>query len=226
MTRQSAEVENYMNSVERFLQYTSGGDIPQEKPYVVIDKAPPKTWPNHGAIEFHDLVMSYRSGLPPVLRGVSLRVRGGEKIGVVGRTGAGHIPGKSSLMAALFRIVELSSGSILIDGMDIGEMGLSAVRSKIAIIPQEAGIFSGTIRSNMDPFNEYDDATLHDALRRSHLLGQSALGLDSPITAEGANLSVGQRSLLSLARALDGTFRSMCDQSGIDAQEIARSKVL
>ncbi|ELU37127.1 ATP-binding cassette transporter protein YOR1 [Rhizoctonia solani AG-1 IA] len=273
----------------------SSGDIPQEKPYLVIDRAPPKTWPTHGEIEFRDLVMSYRPGLPPVLRGVSLHVRGGEKIGVVGRTGAG----KSSLMAALFRIVELTSGSILIDGLDIGEMGLSSVRSKIAIIPQEAGIFSGTIRSNMDPFGEYDDATLHDALRRSHLLGQSisALSLDSPITAEGANLSVGQRSLLSFARALvkqsrvlvldeatasvdletdskiqatiktefsdrtilciahrlrtiinydrvvvmdqgqivevgaplhlfsndSGIFRSMCDQSGIDAQEIIRS---
>ncbi|KAJ1300471.1 hypothetical protein OPQ81_005286 [Rhizoctonia solani] len=200
MTRQSAEVENYMNSVERLLHYTSSGDIPQEKPYVLIDKAPPKTWPNHGEIEFHEVVMSYRPGLPPVLRGVSLHIRGGEKIGVVGRTGAG----KSSLMAALFRIVELTSGSIFIDGLDIGEMGLSALRSKISIIPQEAGIFSGTIRSNMDPFNEYDDATLHDALRRSHLLGKSksGLGLDSPVTAEGANLSVGQRSLLSLARAL------------------------
>ncbi|QRV82925.1 ABC transporter transmembrane region [Ceratobasidium sp. AG-Ba] len=204
MTRQSAEVENYMNSVERLLQYTSSGDIPQEKPYVVPSHTPPKTWPATGAIELQDLVMSYRAGLPPVLRGVSLSVRGGEKIGVVGRTGAG----KSSLMAALFRIVELTSGSIRIDGLDIGEMGLSSVRSKIAIIPQEAGIFSGTIRSNMDPFNEYDDATLHDALRRSHLLGDeskqatSPLGLDSPITAEGANLSVGQRSLLSLARAL------------------------
>ncbi|QRW24039.1 ABC transporter transmembrane region [Rhizoctonia solani] len=273
MTRQSAEVENYMNSVERILHYTSSGDIPQEKPYLVIDRAPPKTWPTHGEIEFRDLVMSYRPGLPPVLRGVSLHVRGGEKIGVVGRTGAG----KSSLMAALFRIVELTSGSILIDGLDIGEMGLSSVRSKIAIIPQEAGIFSG----------------------KSHLLGQSisALSLDSPITAEGANLSVGQRSLLSFARALvkqsrvlvldeatasvdletdskiqatiktefsdrtilciahrlrtiinydrvvvmdqgqivevgaplhlfsndSGIFRSMCDQSGIDAQEIIRS---
>ncbi|EUC58392.1 ABC transporter protein YOR1 [Rhizoctonia solani AG-3 Rhs1AP] len=296
MTRQSAEVENYMNSVERVLQYTSSGDIPQEKPYVLIDKAPRNTWPSHGAIEFRDLVMSYRSGLPPVLRGVSLSVRGGEKIAVVGRTGAG----KSSLMTALFRIVELTSGSILIDGLDISQMGLGALRSKIAIIPQEAGIFSGTIRSNMDPFSEHDDATLHDALRRSHLLGQStsSLTLDSPITVEGANLSVGQRSLLSLARALvkqskilvldeatasvdletdsriqmtiqtefadrtllciahrlrtiinydrvvvmdqgqivevgtpvelfsnqSGIFRSMCDQSGIDAQEMARSR--
>ncbi|KAL5632055.1 hypothetical protein ACGC1H_000172 [Rhizoctonia solani] len=296
MTRQSAEGKNYMNSVERLLQYTSSGDIPQEKPYVLIDKAPPNTWPSHGAIEFRDLVMSYRPGLPPVLRGVSLSVRGGEKIGVVGRTGAG----KSSLMTALFRIVELTSGSILIDGLDISQMGLGAVRPKIAIIPQEAGIFSGTIRSNMDPFGEHDDATLHDALRRSHLLGQStsSLALDSPITAEGSNLSVGQRSLLSLARALvkqskilvldeatasvdletdsriqmtiqtefadrtllciahrlrtiinydrvvvmdqgqivevgtpaelfskqSGIFRSMCDQSGIDAQEMARSR--
>ncbi|KAB5592292.1 ABC transporter C family [Ceratobasidium theobromae] len=203
MTRQSAEVENYMNSVERVLQYTKNGDTPQEKPYVVTDKIPPKSWPHSGAIEFRDLHMTYRPGLPPVLRGVSLAIHGGEKIAVVGRTGAG-----SSLMAALFRIVELDSGSILIDGLDITQMGLSNVRSKIAIIPQEAGIFSGTIRSNMDPFNEFDDAMLHDALRRSYLLGDegksssSALGLDSPVTAEGANLSVGQRSLLSLARAL------------------------
>ncbi|CAE6437055.1 unnamed protein product [Rhizoctonia solani] len=303
MTRQSAEVENYMNSVERILHYTSSGDIPQEKPYLVIDNAPPKNWPTHGEIEFRDLVMSYRLGLPPVLRGVSLHVRGGEKIGVIGRTGAG----KSSLMAALFRIVELTSGSILIDGLDVGQMGLSSVRSKIAIIPQEAGIFSGEYSPQITFIGDLNQTALRDysvehGSLRSHLLGQSTstLSLDSLITAEGANLSVGQRSLLSLARALvkqsrilvldeatasvdletdskiqttiktefadrtilciahrlrtiinydrvvvmdqgeivevgtplelfsndSGVFRSMCDQSGIDAQEISRSAVV
>jgi len=161
--------------------------------------------------------MSYRPGLPNVLNHISIQINGGEKIGVVGRTGAG----KSSLMLAMFRIVELSSGSINIDGIDISTIGLKDLRSKVSIIPQDPLLFSGTIRSNLDPFSLYDDARLWDALRRSYLTETSGpfrasfsaeddseqkpprrFTLETIIESEGANLSVGERSLLSLARAL------------------------
>lgn len=151
---------------------------------------------------------SYRTGLLPVLKGVSVHVHGGEKIGVVGRTGAG----KSSMMAVLFRLIELSSGSVTIDGIDISTLGLRDLRSRLSIIPQDPLIFSGTIRSNLDPFSQHDDSVLWDALRRSHIISNSEasaakpaisrFSLDTVIDAEGANLSVGERSLLSLARAL------------------------
>ncbi|ETW82987.1 ABC transporter [Heterobasidion irregulare TC 32-1] len=217
LTRQSAEVENYMSAVERVVHYSEDDEVPREAAYEKTDTQAPSTWPSLGAVEFQNVVMSYRPGLPNVLRGVSLNVKGGEKIGVVGRTGAG----KSSLMMALFRIVELNSGSISIDGIDISTLGLRQLRSKISIIPQEPLLFSGTVRSNLDPFSLYDDALLWDALRRSYLVtssnyssvenvstGESTLAcvsridLDTVIESEGANLSVGERSLLSLARAL------------------------
>ncbi|KAG2153342.1 ABC protein [Suillus clintonianus] len=218
LTRQTAEVENYMNSVERLVEYVKGDTIPQEAPHEIEERKPPAQWPVHGAVEFNDVKMAYRPGLPNVLRGISVKVKGGEKIGIVGRTGAG----KSSLMIALFRIVELSGGSINIDGVDISTIGLKDLRSKISIIPQDPLLFSGTIRSNLDPFSQHGDAELWDALHRSCLLDSSIISkesspsdgarseqpstsrhnLDSTIESEGANLSVGERSLLSLARAL------------------------
>ncbi|KAI0649348.1 ABC protein [Trametes meyenii] len=212
VTRQSAEVENYMSSVERIVQYSRVDQIPQEAPHEIPDSKPPSEWPARGSIEFKDVVMQYRPGLPFVLKGLSVKVSGGEKIGVVGRTGAG----KSSLMLALFRIIELTSGSINIDGVDISKIGLKDLRSKISIIPQDPLLFSGTIRSNLDPFHLYTDAELWDALHRSYLVespkGEAAtdgshtptsrFNLDSIVESEGSNLSVGERSLLSLARAL------------------------
>ncbi|KAG1733609.1 ABC protein [Suillus paluster] len=218
MTRQTADVENYMNAVERLMQYVDEDTIPQEAPHEIEERKPPAQWPEHGTVEFNDVKMAYRPGLPNVLKGISVKVRGGEKIGIVGRTGAG----KSSLMFALFRIIELSSGSITIDGVDISTIGLKDLRSKISVIPQDPLLFSGTIRSNLDPFSQYNDAELWDALHRSYLVdsdiesnqsissdgirdGRTSTGrhdLDSTIESEGANLSVGERSLLSLARAL------------------------
>ncbi|KAG2055912.1 ABC protein [Suillus hirtellus] len=218
VTRQTADVENHMNAVERVVQYVAGDTIPQEAPYEIEEQKPRAQWPEHGAIEFSDVRMAYRPGLPNVLRGISIKIRGGEKIGVVGRTGAG----KSSLMLALFRIVEMSGGLITIDGVDISTIGLQDLRSKISIIPQDPILFSGTIRSNLDPFSQHSDTELWDALRRSCLLDFSTTSkqsfssdgvgseeaptsrhhLDSTIESEGANLSVGERSLLSLARAL------------------------
>nr|CAD98883.1 ABC protein [Phanerodontia chrysosporium] len=212
VTRQSAEVENYMASVETVTHYSHGKNIAQEAPHEIPENKPPAEWPRDGAIEFNNIVMRYRPGLPYVLKGITLSIRGGEKIGVVGRTGAG----KSSLMLALFRIVELAGGSITIDGIDISKISLRDLRTKIAIIPQDPLLFSGTIRSNLDPFNMYDDARLWDALRRSYLIesttpdetvdvkdtNKTRFTLDTLIESEGANLSVGERSLLSLARAL------------------------
>ncbi|KAF8530145.1 ABC protein [Hysterangium stoloniferum] len=232
VTRQSAEVENFMNSVERVVHYSDTDLLEQEAPHEKDDVKPPQEWPSEGAIEFKDVVMSYRPGLDPVLKGISMSIRSEEKIGVVGRTGAG----KSSLMIALFRLVELNAGSIHIDGIDISSLGLRDLRSKIAIIPQEPLLFSGTIRTNLDPFFVYDDAQLWDALRRAYLVappsyssdekilnkkmaGESGVedteyngactmtngfSLETVVESGGANLSVGERSLLSLARALVG----------------------
>ncbi|KAJ7284591.1 ABC transporter [Mycena rebaudengoi] len=216
MIRQSAEVENDMNSVERVLHYATS--VEQEAANEVPEKKPPAPWPSRGEIELKDIVLKYRPGLPAVIKGISMNVRAGEKIGIVGRTGAG----KSSIMVALFRLVELTSSSILIDGIDISEVGLADLRNGLAIIPQDPLLFSGTLRSNLDPFNRADDATLWDALRRSYLVEQTKritegveddvptgsntpmnkFTLDTVIEDEGNNLSVGQRSLVSLARAL------------------------
>ncbi|KAH9929982.1 P-loop containing nucleoside triphosphate hydrolase protein [Fomitopsis serialis] len=223
VTRQSAEVETYMSSVERVVEYSRGDRIEQEAPHEIKDRKPPKEWPDRGAIEFKDVVMRYRPGLPFVLKGLSLSIKGGEKIGVVGsRTGAG----KSSLMLALFRIVELSSGSINIDDIDISAIGLKDLRSKLSIIPQDVS----TIRSNLDPFNQYTDAHLWDALRRSYLVDntakaacedhdgtetpQSRFTLDTVIESEGANLSVGERSLLSLALLI----LTLVDSASVDLE--------
>ncbi|KAF5342618.1 hypothetical protein D9611_001580 [Ephemerocybe angulata] len=219
LVRQTAEVENNMNAVERMDHYAN--HIEQEAPHEIPETKPPPSWPEQGRVELSDIVLSYRPGLPPVLKGLSMSVNAGEKTGIVGRTGAG----KSSLMTALYRIVELSSGTIFIDNVDIAKIGLTDLRSHLAIIPQEPLLFSGTIRSNLDPFNQHNDATLWDALKRSYLTGNqpragakvtpgedeppsgahtpvNKFTLDSVIEDEGGNLSIGQRSLVSLARAL------------------------
>jgi len=207
LTRQTADVENYMNSVERVVHYSRTDMIAQEAPHEIEDTKPASHWPDQGAITFKNMSMKYRPGLPDVLHDISIEIRGGEKIGVVGRTGAG----KSSLALALLRIVEFS-GSIIIDGVDISKIGLRDLRSKLSIIPQDPTIFSGTVRTALDPFSVYDDAQLWDALRRSYLVGnevsetdlgnRTPITLDTVIETEGSNLSVGERSLMSLARAL------------------------
>ncbi|KAF9266173.1 hypothetical protein L218DRAFT_897134 [Marasmius fiardii PR-910] len=213
--RQSAEVENNMNAVERILYYSN--EVEQESPHEIPENKPPPQWPKTGSIEMSDVVVNYRSGLPPVLKGVTMNISGGEHIGIVGRTGAG----KSTITMTLYRTVELLSGCIKIDEIDISKVGLTDLRQALAIIPQEPILFSGDLRSNLDPFGQYDDAVLWDALRRSWLLDSAKadglssssattvyevspnrLTLDSKIEEGGSNLSVGQRSLVSLARAL------------------------
>ncbi|EGO18443.1 hypothetical protein SERLADRAFT_353365 [Serpula lacrymans var. lacrymans S7.9] len=207
----NCRVENDMNAVERIVHYANQAE--QEPPHQLDACTLSTPWLSEGQVEMKDVVLKYRPELPPVLKGLSMSIKPGEKIGIVGRTGAG----KSSIMTALFRIVELESGCISIDGVDISSVGLMKLRSGLSIIPQEA-VISGTLRSNLDPFELYDDAKLWDALKRSYLVEPSKeslpedtldekapvarFNLDSPIDEEGNNLSVGQRSLVSLARAL------------------------
>ncbi|TYJ53514.1 hypothetical protein B9479_005845 [Cryptococcus floricola] len=205
LIRQIAEVENDMVGAERIMHYAT--NLEQEQPHQIEETKPAIEWPTEGKIEFKDVRMRYRPELPDVLKGLSMSVGASEKIGVVGRTGAG----KSSIMVALFRMSELSQGSIAIDGVDLSKIGLNDLRSGISIIPQDPLLFSGTLRSNVDPFGTKTDAELYDTLRRAHLITSSPGGtvsdssrfnLDTVIEEEGGNLSVGERSLVSLARAL------------------------
>jgi ATP-binding cassette subfamily C (CFTR/MRP) protein 1 len=154
-------------------------------------------WPSAGAIEMRNVTMRYREGLPLVLRGLTLSVAPREKVGIVGRTGAG----KSSLLTALLRLVELESGTILIDRLDVSRIGLNTLRSVMAVIPQDPVLFSGTVRSNLDPFGRYTDGEIWEGLQRT-LLSNAIASLDDKVTENGSNFSVGQRQLLCIARAL------------------------
>ncbi|KAI4139185.1 MAG: hypothetical protein LQ341_004313 [Variospora aurantia] len=201
--RQLAEVENAMNATERLHYY--GTELDEEPPLHLTEV--PKEWPQRGEIIFNEVQMRYRDGLPLVLQGLTMSVAGGERIGIVGRTGAG----KSSIMSTLFRLVELSGGSISIDGINIATVGLKDLRTRLAIIPQDPTLFRGTIRSNLDPFNEHSDLELWSALRQSDLIDADArlddkahgrIHLDGVVEEEGLNFSLGQRQLMALARAL------------------------
>lgn len=201
--RQMAEVENNMNSAERVHYY--GTQLEEEAPEHVGDVPP--AWPHRGEIVFENVQLRYRAGLPLVLQDVSMHVQGGERVGVVGRTGAG----KSSIMQALFRLVELSGGHISIDGVDISKIGLHALRSRLSIIPQDPALFKGTIRTNLDPFQEHSEAALWAALQQADLGGVS---LDTAVEEEGLNFSLGQRQLVALARALvRGSKVIVCDEA-------------
>lgn len=196
--RLASLAENSLNAVERVGSYI---DLPSEAPTVIEDHRPPPGWPSSGVIRFQNVVLRYRPELPPVLHGISFTVRGSEKVGIVGRTGAG----KSSMLNALFRMVELEQGHIYIDDCDVAKIGLYDLRKALGIIPQVPVLFSGTVRFNLDPFNEHNDADLWEALDRAHLkdvIRRNSLGLDTEVSESGENFSVGQRQLLSLARAL------------------------
>ena len=197
--RSITEVEQQMNSVERNIYYTDS--IPHE--HLDGEDAPPD-WPSRGTIQFERVSMRYRPNLPLVLQDVSMVIEGGERVGVLGRTGSG----KSSLIAVLFRLVELSdggSGRVLIDGVDIAALKLRQLRARLTIIPQDPVLFSGTVRTNLDPFGRYADHDLWDALRDANLdatVSSMSQGLESPVSEYGENLSAGQRQLICLARAL------------------------
>lgn len=169
LVRLMTQTENEMNLAERLLYYAY--ELPREAPYYIEDKKPEASWPQKGEILFDHVNMRYRAGLPLVLHDLQFTVRPGEKVGICGRTGAG----KSSLMTALYRLAELDLGKIVIDGVDISQIGLADLRSKLCIIPQDPVLFKGTIRKNLDPFGAASDDQLWDALRRSGLMSSEVV---------------------------------------------------
>ncbi|KAJ1564651.1 hypothetical protein HK405_014305 [Cladochytrium tenue] len=176
-------------------------DIPQEAAYEVPATKPAGEWPKNGEIEFRGYSTRYREGLDLVLNGVSFKVRPNEKLGVVGRTGAG----KSSLTLSLFRLIEPAGGQILIDGVDVSSLGLFDLRSRMTIIPQDSFLFTGTVRDNLDPFGGCPDERLWAAVEAAGLkpvVQRLDGGLDSRVLQGGENFSVGQRQLICLARAV------------------------
>jgi len=195
--RQSAEVVNLMISVERVAEY---GNLEPEA--ALTSSADDPTWPSQGSIQVKDLSVRYRSTLPLSLRKISFSIEAGQRIGIVGRTGSG----KSTLVQALFRLLEADEGRIEIDGTDISKLGLHPLRTSISVIPQSPTLFSGcTIRENLDPFSVYDDEEIRSALSDAHMndvVEEQLDGLDSIVAEGGSNFSVGQRQLLCLARAI------------------------
>ncbi|KAI1323641.1 hypothetical protein F5Y16DRAFT_332446 [Xylariaceae sp. FL0255] len=224
LIRLYASNEQNMNSVERVKEYL---DVEQEAPAINEKNRPPPNWPAEGKVEFVGYTTRYRKELDPVLKGVTFTIEPRQKIGIVGRTGAG----KSSLTLALFRALEAEAGKIVVDGVDIGEIGLQDLREAVTIVPQDPTLFTGTLRSNLDPFELYTDDEIFAILRKVQLIGDTAPGsadssilapdtpvtiggstqivnknifldLSSPIAESGSNLSQGQRQLLCLARAM------------------------
>ncbi|XP_055221294.2 multidrug resistance-associated protein 1 isoform X1 [Gorilla gorilla gorilla] len=198
LVRMSSEMETNIVAVERLKEYS---ETEKEAPWQIQETAPPSSWPQVGRVEFRNYCLRYREDLDFVLRHISVTINGGEKVGIVGRTGAG----KSSLTLGLFRINESAEGEIIIDGINIAKIGLHDLRFKITIIPQDPVLFSGSLRMNLDPFSQYSDEEVWTSLELAHLKDfVSALPnkLDHECAEGGENLSVGQRQLVCLARAL------------------------
>ncbi|BFZ17907.1 hypothetical protein BsWGS_20945 [Bradybaena similaris] len=198
LVRMTCDLEANIVSVERIKEYS---EITTEADWVIESNRPGPEWPSKGVVEFKDYKVRYREGLDLVLRGLNCTIQSGEKVGIVGRTGAG----KSSLTMALFRIVEAAEGSIIIDGINISTIGLHDLRSKLTIIPQEPVLFSGSLRMNLDPFETHTDGEIWSALEHAHLksfVSGLSEGLQHECSEGGENLSVGQRQLVCLARAL------------------------
>lgn len=223
VVRLYAEVEMAMNSVERLKEYL---EIDEEPAELVLENEPPLNWPHAGKLEVSDLSLRYAPHLPKVIKNVTFDVEPNNKIGIVGRTGAG----KSTIITALFRFLDPETGYIKIDGIDITSIGLKNLRQAITIIPQDPTLFTGTIKSNLDPFDSYSDEQIFEALRRVNLVSTQELeakkanvnpminspdlesdddenvnkflSLSNEISEGGGNLSQGQRQLMCLARSL------------------------
>ncbi|XP_053721093.1 ATP-binding cassette sub-family C member 12 isoform X1 [Synchiropus splendidus] len=199
VVRQATEVEARFSSVERLLEYIK--DCKPEAPRNLSGSDVPEDWPKDGAVSFRNYRMRYRENTPIVLNGVDVSIRAREKLGIVGRTGSG----KSSLGVALFRLVEPESGTILIDGLDIMKMGLKDLRSKLSVIPQDPVLFIGSVRYNLDPFDNYTDEEVWAALEKTYMkdsVSRLELKLQAPVMENGENFSVGERQLICMARAI------------------------
>uniref|UniRef100_A0A8C2I0L6 ATP-binding cassette, sub-family C (CFTR/MRP), member 2 n=1 Tax=Cyprinus carpio TaxID=7962 RepID=A0A8C2I0L6_CYPCA len=197
LVRMTSELETNIVAVERVREYA---EIENEAPWITSNR-PPDDWPTAGNIGFDNYKVRYRPELELILHGITCDIASTEKIGIVGRTGAG----KSSLTNCLFRIIEASEGRILIDGIDISTLGLHDLRSRLTIIPQDPVLFSGTLRMNLDPFEKSSDEEIWSVLELAHLkdyVRGLPAGLQHEVSEGGENLSVGQRQLLCLARAL------------------------
>ncbi|KAI3406538.2 YCF1 [Candida oxycetoniae] len=219
IVRMTVEVETNIVSVERCLEYSR---LKSEAPETIPGHVPPKNWPTKGEIKFEDFSAKYRPELELVLKNINIEIKPREKIGIVGRTGAG----KSSITLALFRMIEAFGGDIAIDDIKTDSIGLFDLRHKLSIIPQDSQVFEGTIKSNLDPVDEFSDDQIWRALELSHLkdhvmkMYEQEIAtattpqdkavekdiisnpLDVKITEGGTNLSIGQRQLMCLGRVL------------------------
>lgn len=228
-------VEQDMNSAERIIEYVY--DLPQEAPYIISETTPNPAWPQQGQIDFNHVNLAYRPGLPMVLKDFTVHIDPNEKIGICGRTGAG----KSSIMVALYRMVELTSGNITIDGIDIRTLGLNNLRSKLSIIPQDPVLFQGTIRKNLDPFGLATDEQLWETLRRARIIKSEDLNevksqtdpskmhkfhLNRDVDVDGENFSLGEKQLIAFARALVRGSKILILDEATSSVDYATDKIL
>ncbi|NWH60925.1 MRP1 protein, partial [Geococcyx californianus] len=198
MVRSWTEIENNIVSVERVKEYSR---TPKEAPWTLNGELQDQVWLTEGRIEFRNYSLRYRPHLELALKHIHLTINGQEKIGITGRTGAG----KSTLTVGLLRLVEAAEGAILIDGLDIAQLGLHDLRNKITVIPQDPVLFSGSLRMNLDPLNQYTDADIWTALELTQLknfVAELPDQLEYQCSDQGENLSTGQKQLVCLARAL------------------------